>query len=147
MSLNLTEKAGPLPVWAWGVIGGALIFGYSYFKSSRSAAAAAGAAGSATPSSAAAQTSDQLPANAGATTTTTDAQGNPIPATLPTGGSTATQQKRAAREYTVQKGDTLKHIARTFYGDGGQANVQKIRRANHLYHHKIEPGQILRIPK
>ncbi len=50
--------------------------------------------------------------------------------------------------YTIQKGDTLSKIAKTFYGNAMkypvifEANREVIKDANLIY-----PGQVIRIPK
>lgn len=61
----------------------------------------------------------------------------------PAGGATA-----PTGSYTVQKGDTLSKISKQFYGDANQykrifdANKDQLKDPD-----KIQPGQVLRIPK
>lgn len=49
--------------------------------------------------------------------------------------------------YTVQKGDTLSHIARQFYGKAGKWNaIFEANRDQLDDPDRIQPGQVLRIP-
>ncbi len=52
-----------------------------------------------------------------------------------------------AQTYTVQKGDTLSHIAKQFYGKAGQWNaIFEANRDQLDDPDRIQPGQVLRIP-
>lgn len=56
------------------------------------------------------------------------------------------ERKITNGKYTVQKGDTLWHIAKSFYGRGTEftkiVKANKIRNPNLIY-----PGQVLQIPR
>lgn len=60
---------------------------------------------------------------------------------------TSTEQIVGEQTYTVQKGDTLSHIARTFYGKASawkpifDANRDQLDDPD-----RIKPGQVLRVP-
>jgi nucleoid-associated protein YgaU len=52
-----------------------------------------------------------------------------------------------AQTYTVQKGDTLSHIAKQFYGKASQWNAIFDANRDQLDDpDRIQPGQVLRIP-
>jgi nucleoid-associated protein YgaU len=52
-----------------------------------------------------------------------------------------------AQSYTVQKGDTLSHIAKQFYGSAGKWNaIFEANRDQLDDPDRIQPGQVLRIP-
>ncbi|HEY0501894.1 MAG TPA: LysM peptidoglycan-binding domain-containing protein [Lysobacter sp.] len=52
-----------------------------------------------------------------------------------------------AQTYTVQKGDTLSHIAKQFYGKAGKWNAIFDANRDQLDDpDRIQPGQVLRIP-
>lgn len=52
-----------------------------------------------------------------------------------------------AQSYTVQKGDTLSHIARQFYGKASKWNaIFEANRDQLDDPDRIQPGQVLRIP-
>ena len=51
------------------------------------------------------------------------------------------------QSYTVQKGDTLSHIAKQFYGKAGKWNaIFEANRDQLDDPDRIQPGQVLRIP-
>jgi len=58
------------------------------------------------------------------------------------------EEKEETEYYTIQKGDTLSKIAKTYYGNAMkypvifEANREVIRNADLIY-----PGQVIRIPK
>ena len=52
--------------------------------------------------------------------------------------------KKAARTYTVQKGDSLWAIADSLLGDGGR--YTEIKRLNGLASDVIYAGQVLKLP-
>jgi nucleoid-associated protein YgaU len=53
----------------------------------------------------------------------------------------------AEQSYTVQKGDTLSHIAKQFYGKSSRWNaIFEANRDQLDDPDKIQPGQVLRIP-
>lgn len=60
---------------------------------------------------------------------------------------TSTEEIVGEQTYTVQKGDTLSHIAQTFYGKASawkpifEANGDQLDNPD-----RIKPGQVLRIP-
>ena len=66
------------------------------------------------------------------------------------GGTSAAPDTSAAPEsrfYTVQKGDTLSHIAKQFYGKASQWNAIFDANRDQLDDpDRIQPGQVLRIP-
>lgn len=63
------------------------------------------------------------------------------------GGSSSTEETIGEQTYTVQKGDTLSHIAKQFYGKASgwnrifQANRDQLDNPD-----LIKPGQVLKIP-
>ncbi|GAA3913158.1 LysM peptidoglycan-binding domain-containing protein [Luteimonas lutimaris] len=64
------------------------------------------------------------------------------------GGSSSTEETIGEQTYTVQKGDTLSHIAKQFYGNAG--NWNRIFEANRDQLDNpdlIKPGQTLKIPQ
>lgn len=62
-------------------------------------------------------------------------------------GASSTEEIIGEQTYTVQKGDTLSHIAKTFYGKASawkpifDANRDQLDDPDH-----IKPGQVLRVP-
>ncbi len=62
-------------------------------------------------------------------------------------GSSSTEEITGEQTYTVQKGDTLSHIAKQFYGKSGawhqifEANRDQLDNPD-----LIKPGQVLKIP-
>lgn len=63
------------------------------------------------------------------------------------GSASSTEQAADAASYTVQKGDTLSHIAQTHYGKASA--WKKIFEANRDQlddPDRIQPGQVLKIP-
>ncbi|HVI59481.1 MAG TPA: LysM peptidoglycan-binding domain-containing protein [Luteimonas sp.] len=65
------------------------------------------------------------------------------------GGSSSTEESAAGAEqtYTVQKGDTLSHIARQFYGKANAWNrIFEANRDQLDDPDLIKPGQVLKIP-
>jgi len=65
------------------------------------------------------------------------------------GGSSSTDEITGGGEqtYTVQKGDTLSHIAKQFYGKPNKWNaIFEANRDQLDDPDKIQPGQILKIP-
>ncbi|MGO1070310.1 LysM peptidoglycan-binding domain-containing protein [Lysobacter sp. CA199] len=58
-----------------------------------------------------------------------------------------TAEKVGEQTYTVEKGDTLSHIAKQFYGKSSQWNaIFEANRDQLDDPDKIQPGQVLKIP-
>ena len=63
------------------------------------------------------------------------------------GGSSSTEETIGEQTYTVQKGDTLSHIAKQFYGRaGGWNRIFEANRDQLDNPDLIQPGQVLKIP-
>lgn len=63
------------------------------------------------------------------------------------GGSSSTEASIGEQTYTVQKGDTLSHIAKQFYGKAGAWNqIYEANRDQLDNPDLIQPGQVLKIP-
>ncbi len=63
------------------------------------------------------------------------------------GGSASTEQSIGEQTYTVQKGDTLSHVAKQFYGKAGAWNrIFEANRDQLDNPDLIQPGQVLKIP-
>jgi len=63
------------------------------------------------------------------------------------GGSSSTEETVGEQTYTVQKGDTLSHIAKQFYGNAGAWNrIFEANRDQLDNPDLIQPGQVLKIP-
>jgi nucleoid-associated protein YgaU len=62
-------------------------------------------------------------------------------------GSSSTEESIGEQTYTVQKGDTLSHIAKQFYGKAGAWNqIYEANRDQLDNPDLIQPGQVLKIP-
>lgn len=62
-------------------------------------------------------------------------------------GSSSTEEVLGEQRYTVQKGDTLSHISKQFYGKASAWNrIFEANRDQLDNPDLIKPGQILRIP-
>ena len=60
---------------------------------------------------------------------------------------TSTEEAVGERQYTVQKGDTLSHIAQAHYGKASQwSRIFEANRDQLDDPDRIQPGQVLRIP-
>ena len=60
---------------------------------------------------------------------------------------TSTEEAVGERQYTVQKGDTLSHIAKAQYGKASQwSRIFEANRDQLDDPDRIQPGQVLRIP-
>jgi len=63
------------------------------------------------------------------------------------GGSSSTEETIGEQTYTVQKGDTLSHIAKQFYGKANAWNrIFEANRDQLDNPDLIQPGQVLKIP-
>lgn len=63
------------------------------------------------------------------------------------GGSGSTEESIGEQTYTVQKGDTLSHIAKQFYGKAGEWNrIFEANRDQLDNPDLIQPGQVLKVP-
>jgi nucleoid-associated protein YgaU len=63
------------------------------------------------------------------------------------GGSSSTEASIGEQTYTVQKGDTLSHIAKQFYGKANAWNrIFEANRDQLDDPDLIKPGQVLKIP-
>ena len=63
------------------------------------------------------------------------------------GGSSSTEETIGEQTYTVQRGDTLSHIAKQFYGKAGAWNrIFEANRDQLDNPDLIQPGQVLKIP-
>ena len=63
------------------------------------------------------------------------------------GGSSSTEESIGEQTYTVQKGDTLSHIAQQFYGKAGAWNrIFEANRDQLDNPDLIQPGQVLKVP-
>jgi nucleoid-associated protein YgaU len=63
------------------------------------------------------------------------------------GGSSSTEESIGEQTYTVQKGDTLSHISKQFYGKAGAWNqIFEANRDQLDNPDLIKPGQVLKIP-
>lgn len=63
------------------------------------------------------------------------------------GGSSSTEESIGEQTYTVQKGDTLSHVAKQFYGKAGAWNrIFEANRDQLDNPDLIQPGQVLKIP-
>ena len=63
------------------------------------------------------------------------------------GGSSSTAETVGEQTYTVQKGDTLSHIAQQFYGKASAWNrIFEANRDQLDNPDLIQPGQVLKIP-
>ena len=63
------------------------------------------------------------------------------------GGSSSTEESIGEQTYTVQKGDTLSHVAKQFYGKAGAWNrIFEANRDQLDNPDLIKPGQVLKIP-
>ncbi|GAA5067119.1 LysM peptidoglycan-binding domain-containing protein [Lysobacter panacisoli] len=61
--------------------------------------------------------------------------------------TSATAGEEQVQTYTVEKGDTLSHIAKRFYGKAGKWNAIFDANRDQLDDpDRIQPGQVLRIP-
>ncbi|MBJ6979199.1 LysM peptidoglycan-binding domain-containing protein [Luteimonas sp. MC1782] len=60
---------------------------------------------------------------------------------------TSTEEAVGERQYTVQRGDTLSHIAKAHYGRASQwSRIFEANRDQLEDPDRIQPGQVLRIP-
>jgi len=63
------------------------------------------------------------------------------------GGSASTEESIGEQTYTVQKGDTLSHVAQQFYGKAsGWNRIFEANRDQLDDPDLIKPGQVLKIP-
>jgi nucleoid-associated protein YgaU len=63
------------------------------------------------------------------------------------GGSSSTEETIGEQTYTVQKGDTLSHVAQQFYGKAsGWNRIFEANRDQLDNPDLIQPGQVLKIP-
>jgi nucleoid-associated protein YgaU len=63
------------------------------------------------------------------------------------GGSSSTEESIGEQTYTVQKGDTLSHISKQFYGKANAWNrIFEANRDQLDNPDLIKPGQVLKIP-
>ena len=63
------------------------------------------------------------------------------------GGSRSTEESVGEQTYTVQKGDTLSHVAQQFYGKASAWNrIFEANRDQLDNPDLIQPGQVLKIP-
>lgn len=64
------------------------------------------------------------------------------------GGSSSTEETIGEQTYTVQKGDTLSHVAQQFYGKASEWNrIFEANRDQLKNPDLIQPGQVLKIPQ